>query len=674
MITSREDYLAAVAIATKAAHTYYQTGDDSGLTDAEYDALFDGIKLAGATYGWTEGEDLVTKVAGGTTAEGVAVKHSTPMLSLDKLTSVKELDKFIDVVGAENIVLEPKLDGSAFTIVYKNGKISTAARRGDGFHGDNLTTKILSSNIKGLPHTLSEDIDLEVRGELFIMDDDFEVAQAGRAQRGKKLFSNSRNAVSGAISDEKDNSYIVMTFGAYEAIGFTDNDYLVRMEKLTALGFNPAVNLMPKELSIFTNLEERMEAFGKLRPTLGFLTDGVVLKCSNYSVRARLGEGSHGPRHSKAWKYNADEKRGVTTILGIDYTIGRTGRLSMIARLKPIQLDTLVSNVSLHNVKWIEERDIRIGSQVSVLRRNGVIPYIEGVVSQHPSAVKWVAPTVCPQCGEPFDKSTELWRCVSPECSVLGGILFAGSRDVLDWDGFSTAVATQLVESGRVNDIADMFTLTVDELKNLDMGRTNEAGQPIRLGLKTAEKIVAQIEKSKGQPLARVITSLNIRKLGRTFGRRLAAHYGSMAALQAASITNLQNVEGVAENKATEFYNGLKLRADLIARLAAHGVTMVDAAKAAPAAASNGGASLAILTGKKIVVTGSMSNSKLDGLSRNDMTELIEKHGGTPSSSVSSSTNILVCAEPTSSKAVKARQLGTVKIVTPNEFATLLGL
>ncbi len=675
MITTRNEYLAAVKEATDAAYVYYQTGEDSGMTDADYDKLLLDIDLAGKAFGWTEGNDIVTKVAGGTKSDTPTVKHSVPMLSLDKLTSANDLSKFIELVGEKNLTLEPKLDGSAFAIVYKKGKLATAARRGDGHYGDNLTAKILASSIRGLPHTLPAPVDLEVRGELYITDSDFKNAQAGRARLGKKLFSNSRNAVSGAISDEKDNSYIVMTFGAYEAFGIDDNNYLNRMNVIAGYGFSPAVNLMPKELNIFTSMEEKIEAFGKLRPTLGFLTDGIVLKCTDYRIRASMGEGSHGPRYSKAWKYNSDEARGVTKLLDIEYTIGRTGRLSMIGILKPVQLDTLVSKVSLHNVKWIQERDLRIGSTVTILRRNGVIPYLEDVIDRPADSSPWVAPAVCPQCGEPFDKSTELWRCASPECSVLGGILFAGSRDVLDWDGFSGAVATQLVDSGRVNDISDMFTLTVKELANLDMGRVNEAGQPIRLGVKTAEKIIAQIEKSKQQPLARVITSLNIRKLGRTFGRRLAAHYGSMAKLQAASIADLQNVEGVAENKATEFYNGLKARRELISKLASYGVTMVNApVSVAPVAAGRVTNAGAILAGKKIVVTGSMKGSKLDTLSRNDMTELIEKHGGTPSSAVSSSTNILVCAEAGSSKYQAAVKLGTVKIMSPNDFAALIGM
>ena len=669
MFLTYEEYLAGVDLATNAAKSYYHTGSTI-MSDDEYDNLVENIRAAGNIFGWTEGNNVVNMVAGGTEPKDTTITHAVPMISLDKLNSPVELKKFITLVGEKNLILEPKMDGSALSVVYKNGELHTAAGRGTGLYANDLTQKVRSSNVNGIPLKLNKAIDIEIRGELYITHADFEVAQAGRIAAGEKEFSNSRNAVSGAINNDKNTSYIHITFAAYECIGLNDNSYTKRMDTLRTLGFLPALDLMPKSLNEYDTLETKVEAFGKLRAGLSYLTDGIVLKCDDYAIRASMGEGSHGPRYNKAWKYNADEKRGITTILGIDYTIGKTGRLGMIARLKPVQLDTLVSNVSLHNVKWIENRDIRIGSTIEIFRANGVIPYISAVVSNPKTSTKWVAPAVCPQCGQPFDKSTQLWRCVSPECSILGAVLYAGSKDVLDWDGFSTAIATKLVESGRVSNVADVFTLTSVELANLYMGRLIKQGEKIVLGEKTATKIYNNIQTSKNKSLANVITSLSLRKMGRTMGKRVAAYFGDMATIQNATLADFMYVEGVAENKAAEYLKGFKNKKEIIERLRSYGVTM-SVAKSVPTDTNN--ATNKPLTGKKVVVTGSMKGTALDGLSRTDMNELIEKNGGASSSSVSSSTNILVCGETGSSKYKKAKELGTVEILSPDSFAALIG-
>lgn len=679
MLITHKEYLAAVKTATTAAELYYHSGDQI-MTDAEYDVLIENINAAGKVNGWTEGNDVVNKVAGGTKPKDVTITHSVPMLSLDKLSDAGELKKFINVLGAQNVVLEPKLDGTALSIVYKKGKLFTAAGRGTGIYANDLTTKVKSSIIKGLPLELGADVDLEIRGELYITDSDFELAQIGREANGKKLFSNSRNAVAGAMNDEKDNSYIPVTFGAYEALGLLEDSYTERMKIIATYGFRPALHLMPEALNNFTTLEEKIEEFGKIRPVLGLLTDGIVLKCDSYKIRAALGEGSHGPRYNKAWKYNADEKRGDTVVTAIDYTIGKTGRLGIVGRIQPVQLDTLVSNVSLHNVKWVTDRDIRVGSKITMMRRNGVIPYLESVNDNPVGTVKWTPPATCPQCNGEFDKRTELWRCMNPECSILGSILYAGSKDVLDWDGFSTAIATLLVENGTTNGktvttLADIFDLTVSDISTLGRGKMKKDGSEMEIGITVAQKIYDNIQKSKKQTLARVITSLTIRKMGRTMGKRVADYFGSMDNIQKASIADFMNVEGVAENKATEYYNGFKARKDIIERLRNHGVTMSNLAPVTLNTNTTVAASKSnVLAGQKVVVTGSMKGTRLDGLSRNDMTELIEKNGGTASSSVSSSTNILVCAEKGSSKYLKAQALGTVDILTPDKFAEKIGL
>lgn len=676
MILTHDDYLTAVETATEAAQAYYHTGVEL-MSDFEYDVLVIDIDVAGKTFDWHEGDTVVNAVAAGTAPADVTITHATPMLSLDKLSSVEELRRFVALIGEKNVVLEPKLDGTALSVVYRNGVLFSAAGRGTGLYANDLTSKVMSHAIKGLPKTLNTPVDIEVRGELYITDADFVVAQAGRAARNKKLFSNSRNAVAGAMNDEKDNSYIQITFGAYEALGLTDNSYRTRMGKIAGMGFLPAVHLMPATLDKAVGIEAKIEAFRVARPELGLLTDGIVLKCDDYKMRASMGEGNHGPRYNKAWKFNADEMRGTTTILEIMSTIGKSGRWSPRARLQPVMLDTLISYVSLHNVKWIEERDIRVGSSVVMLRRNGVIPYVESVVGQAEGSERWVAPVGCPKCGEPFDKTTELWRCNTPECSILGSVLYAGTKAVLDWEGFSTAIATRLVESDRVSSVADVFELTLAELIVLDSGRrTKNTNEPILLGETTATKVYNKIQASKSQPLARVITSLAIRKMGRTMGLRVANYFGTMDAVQSATVADFMNVEGVAENKAAEYVKGFKMRKNIIARLCAAGVNMGEIEAAAKVAAKKSPvvSTVQVLAGLNVCVTGAMKGTKLDGLTRDDMTALIRKNGGEFAGDVRSTTNILVCAIETSTKYKKAITMPSVKIMTPDAFAKMVGL
>ena len=318
----------------------------------------------------------------------------------------------------------------------------------------------------------------------------------------------------------------------------------------------------------------------------------------------------------------------------------------------------------------MERNDIRIGDTVRIKRANDVVPYIDSpdLSLRSESSTPWVAPTGCPDCGKPFDKSTELWRCTTPECSTLGQITFAASRDCLDIEGMSTAVATSLVETGRVTSIADLVTLTKDELAELVLG-TTKTGSPRRLGNANAVKIMAEIEKAKSQPLPRIITSLGLRKTGHTMGRRLAAEFGTMEAFRNASVTQLCNVEGIADGKPESIHDEVRKMADVIDALEAAGVSMGQASTAAATQESTEGNAL---VGMKVVVTGKVTGP-LAGKSRNKVNELIEANGGKSPGSVSSSTSLLVCAEPGSSKYVKAIELG-VTIVTREEFASMLGM
>lgn len=666
MITSKEQYLAAIAKAQKAAQTYYVDGGDTGISDLEYDTLVDEIELASNTYGWTEGIELVEKVAAGSTVTG-DVTHDVPMLSLNKVKTFNDVETFLNRVSTKKVVLEPKLDGIAISLKYSNGSLVQAATRGDGVIGENITTKIRNSTFRGLPLTVAEKADFEVRGEIYITNADFEKAQAGRKAAGGTPFANPRNAAAGSLRTDQDTSYVPFSFSAYEVLGLSQDSYLDRINEMSELGFGVAVNLIPVEVNKLDKVSDRITFIGKVRENFPFPTDGVVLKYDSTAVRKDLGEGTRAPRWGVAYKFEAsDAKR--TVVRGIETSVGRTGRVAFRAKVDPVTVDgSTIAYASLHNVSWIENMDVRIGDTVVIAKANDIIPQILEVVKteRDGSEKKWVAPAVCPNCGEGFDKTTLLWRCTSNTCSIAARIVYAVSRPAWRIEFMSDAIAEALVEAGFVNNVADIFSLSKGILANLKLGVTSTGASRV-LGEKVAEKIMGEIENArKNASFTQTITALGLRGTGRAMSKRLVEKFPSIEALMGATVADFMTVEGVAEGKAKLIHSELRLNAPVIKQLMAAGLTMkatVVKKQGTP------------IAGMKVVVTGSMSGSKLDGLTRDGMTELIEKNGGVFSSAVSSSTNILVCADQTSSKAVKARQLGTVQVLTPNQFAEKLGL
>lgn len=665
MITSKEEYLAAIQKAQNAAHTYYIEGGDTGISDLEYDTLVDEIELASNTYGWTEGLDLVEKVAAGAKVSG-DVTHNIPMLSLNKVKTFSDVETFLNRVASKKVILEPKLDGIAISLKYSDGRLIQAATRGDGVVGENITAKILQSTFRGLPFTVEENRDFEVRGEIYITNADFVKAQEGRKNAGGTPFANPRNAAAGSLRTDNDTSYVPFSFSAYEVLGLPQDSYLDRINEMSELGFGVAVSLVPAEVNKLDKVSDRITFIGKVRENFPFPTDGVVLKYDSSVVRKELGEGTRAPKWGVAYKFEAsDAKR--TVVRSIEASVGRTGRVAFRAKVDPVTVDgSTISYASLHNVSWIENMDVRIGDTVVIAKANDIIPQILEVVKteRDGSEKKWVAPTVCPNCGEAFDKSTLLWRCTSNTCSVAAKIVYAVSRPAWRIEFMSDAIAEALVDAGDVNNVADIFKLTKEKLASLKMGVTSTGTSRV-LGEKVASKIMSEIEFArKNATFTQTVTALGLRGTGRAMSKRLVAKFPTIQDLLTATVADFMTVEGVAEGKAKLIHSELRRNGEIIKQLMSEGLSMSEVVSAG----SN------VLAGKKVVVTGSMSGSKLDGLTRDGMTELIEKNGGVFSSAVSSSTNILVCADLTSSKAVKARQLGTVAIMSPDEFATKLGL
>ena len=656
-LKTRSEFDIILAKVVSAAQAYYD-GLEMEMTDAEYDLLIEDIEqMVEINPDW-DTQGVLSQVAAGV-SQGGEVIHPEPMLSLGKVKETNDIVSFVDKMKLP-LAVEVKLDGLAVRVEYKDGALSLVATRGDGNTGENVTAQSLKIN--GLPMKLKKKITCEVRGEIFMTDVDFEIASGNRVLAGKSPFVNPRNATAGSLRNTDSEYFAPMTFAAYDVSGDIFNaidSHLVRLEKVSQLGVKTTSDLLPGFSHFFSTSKDVLKAvalIGDKRSTLGYPIDGAVIKVDQISKRIELGSISRTPRWAVAFKYAPDT--AMTTLKDIEVAVGRTGRISLTGILEPVFVGgATIERATLHHPKWVNDADIRIGGVVYVYRAGDVIPRISApVLAKRTEKDKvWVAPKVCPQCGEAWDKSSLLWRCPSPECSLNSWIDFAMSRDVLDVDGASVAFADAAVEAGLVSDLADLFTLTIEQVAKLPAGDDRE------IGVKNATKIVNGIQKAKTQPLARIVTSLNIRKMGRTLGRRVVAHFGTLEALRKASEAQLSEVDGIGSEKARYIYNGFKERSAMIDRMIALGINVGEPVSSAVSSST----SAKPLAGKKVVVTGTVP-----GLTRTQAQEAVEKLGGISSGSVSKSTDLVVIGDGAGSKADKATELG-ITIMSAEDFATL---
>lgn len=678
---SLDEFVYSVNLAQRAAETYYN-GEEPIITDEEYDLLIEQIEATVA-----EHPHLAEMVGGllDSVGAGVAhtgtVEHSVPMLSLAKKKELSDLEEFISSVNTK-VVLEPKVDGIAAVVRYEDGKRVLVATRGDGARGEDITSRIDALRVNGLPKNLPRPLTFEVRGELFMSPEDMEFSNTARVAAGGEPFANPRNATSGTVMRETVRYDAMVSFAAYEAFGsderepaFASDSYTVRMKAVADLFIGRASDLLPaavRKALVQDGIIAGVKALGEARSQgqIKAATDGCVVKVDSNKTREQMGVSSRHPRWAMAYKYEAI--RVTTRLLDIVRTVGRTGNIAYTAYLMPVTVDgSVVERATLHNSKFIADNDLRIGDHVELFKAGDIIPRVEkSILELRPdTAVPYEAPTTCPQCGEELNRTSVIWRCETPSCGIVSLISYAVGRDCLDVDGFSTAIAKALVDSGWIESFSDLFFIPRTELATLPMGVTSQGNVRV-LGEATANKIADGLEAAKNQPLNRVICALGIRKTGRTMSRRIAAEFGSMDAILAASQDDFLRVEGVSDGKAAYIYKGVQRMREDIERMREAGFTMQAAV---PAAAASGGGDLP-LADMKVVVTGAMTGP-LAALNRTQVQELIESKGGKASSSVSSSTSLLVCDPDSagSSKWNKAQSLG-VKIVTPEEFATILGM
>jgi len=651
-ITTHKAYAAAVKKAEEAARAYYEDGGIL-MADGEYD------ELTRAIFAWEEthtdgriAHKLADHVAAGTSTGG-DVTHRAPMLSLDNSFTEDALKTWLDERKGP-FTTEPKYDGLSLAATYENGTLVRIATRGDGTSGENVTHA--KPRIKGLPGKIDHKEPLEVRGEVIFTRGDYEQANEARVASGKKAFVNPRNAAAGTLRAENLGYEATLTFFAHGQIGLNVETHSDAMAALTALGINTGTDgLALKTHQGTDDVIAAIAGFAASRETLDVDVDGMVVKVDAISAQQRLGSSSRAPRWGIAYKYPALE---ATSILrSVEWTVGRTGRITPRATIDPVFVaGTTVTYATLHNADDIARKDLRVGDTVLVKRAGEVIPRIESPIVEKRDGTQTTitAPATCPRCDGTIDRTDKVWRCARGRaCGAAEAVRYAASRDCLDIEGMGDKLVTQLVAAGLVADVADIFTLTESDLSGLE-----------RMGDLSAKNVVEQIERAKTQPLSRVFAALGVRMTGRSMSRRLAKHFVNMDALRAAGTEELCVVEGVGAERAAVIAAELLELAEVIDRMQAAGVNMVEPTSAEPENAT--------VDGKTFVVTGTMTG-KLADMSRNEVHALIETAGGKTSGSVSKKTDYLVSGDAAGSKLDKARSLG-VKTVTPDELAELLGL
>ncbi|WP_307059451.1 NAD-dependent DNA ligase LigA [Streptomyces achromogenes] len=696
-------YAQAVEDAVKASAAYYAAGT-SGLDDDDYDRLVRSIAAWEAEHPEQTLADSPTgKVAGGAVVGDVP--HTTAMLSLDNVFSPEEFTAWTVSlsrrIGREvsRFSVEPKLDGLAIAARYRQGRLTQLVTRGDGTAGEDVSHAI--GTVEGLPAELAEPVTVEVRGEVLMTNAQFEHANEVRTAHGGAPFANPRNAAAGTLRARERAYTVPMTFFGYGLLPLADTDPALAerlresahsdlMAEAAGLGVNTTAATAVPGITAAT-VEEvlaRVAETAALRSTLPFGIDGIVVKADLAADQAAAGSGSRAPRWAIAFKLRAVEK--ITRLVAVEWNVGRTGVIAPRAVLEPVEIEgSTITYATLHNPADITRRDLRLGDRVMVHRAGDVIPRVEAPVAHLRTGEEQpiVFPETCPRCGSGIDTSEQRWRCENGrDCHLVASLSYAAGRDQLDIEGLGHTRVVQLVDARLVADLADLFTLTRDQLLGLE-----------RMGETSTDNLLAALATARSQPLSRVLCALGVRGTGRSMSRRIARHFATMDHLRAADAEAIRQVEGIGAEKAPSIVAELAELAPLIDKLVAVGVNMTEPGATPPlprtAAAADGnegdgtegrentegrestGAADAAavpgpLAGMTVVVTGAMTGS-LEKLSRNQMNELIERAGGRSSSSVSGKTSLVVAGEGAGSKRAKAEALG-VRLAAPDEFAALV--
>lgn len=643
----------------------YYNQDEPEISDYDFDMMMKELKQLEKEHPELVTSDSPTQQVGGAAKRtaGVLVRHNVPMLSLQDVFSKEEIINFVEQMREQldepEFVVEYKIDGLSMVLRYENGELVLAETRGDGINfGEDVTAN--AKVIRDVKKKLKDKPEyMEIRGEVYMKNAAFQRVNEQQELLGKKPFANPRNCAAGTLRQldsavTKARELSLFIFNIQDTRGIQFETHTQGYEYLKKQGI--AVIDDYKICRSADEVWEAITAIGENRGSLGYDIDGAVVKINRYADREKLGATSKVPRWAIAYKYPPEEKE--TTLLDIELSVGRTGRITPTAVFEPVRLcGTSVSRATLHNQDFMDELDIGIGDTIVVYKSGEIIPKVKEVKKdkRKPEWKRFILPEVCPACGAKTEreKDTADIKCTSPNCpaQLERHIINFVGRDAMDIKGFGTVYIEELVRMGYIKDVADIFRLKEYRDELIEKGIIGKE--------KNTDKLLEAIEKAKENDAYKLLTGLGIPNVGKAAAKAIMRQFKTMENLQNASIDELTAVNDIGEISAEciRSFFGKKENQDMIRRLNEYGVTMqseelevVDS----------------VLQGKTVVVTGTLPT-----LGRKEAAELIEKYGGKVSGSVSKKTDYVLAGENAGSKLTKARELG-VSVITEEQLQDML--
>lgn len=655
----QEEISKLVSLLNKYSYDYY-VEDNPQISDTEYDTLYKQLEKLEENHPEYILENSPTQRVGDRVLdEFEKITHKVPMLSLSNTFSTEDLRDFDARVSklvsdhSVEYICELKIDGLAISIKYEDGRLVSAATRGDGSVGEDVTENI--KTIFSIPKVLKDNRSFEVRGEVYLPRKSFELLNTERENNNEVLFANPRNAAAGSLRqlDSKITAKRRLSAFIYSIVG---DDSIISQENAlnTAKEYNLPVNPNFKLCKNIDEVIDYINYWTEHKKNLPYDIDGIVIKVNSYSTQEEVGYTQKSPRWATAYKFPEEEL--ATKLLDVELSVGRTGIITPVAILDPIVISgSTVSKASLHNKDIIEELDIHIGDMVVVKKAGEIIPKVVRVVRElrTEGSTKYTMPNTCPSCGQQtYTKENDPFtRCKNPDCpdQNIRRIIHFASRDALNIEGLGDKVVTTLYEKGIIAHTIDLFSLEREKLISLD-----------RMGEKSVDNLLNAIENSKQNSLDKVIFALGILNVGKKAGKILAEKYLNLSNLMNATLDELVNLDDVGQITAESILdylsdeNNIKFINDLIK------VGMNPQYEVQEVNTDN------IFAGKTVVLTG-----KLVELTRNEAKEYLEKYGAKVTGSVTSKTDLVIAGEKAGSKLAKAEQLG-IRVINEEEFANMV--
>ncbi len=650
---------------------YYYTNNESLISDIEFDRLLVELKELEEKYPEYGSVESPTEIVGATNLRDTKfqkVTHKKPMLSLSNSYNEGDISDFIERVkknlaeekGIE-YALELKLDGLSLSIQYENGKLVRAVTRGDGTVGEDVTENILE--IESIPKVLKESVSLEIRGEVVLPISKFEELNRRRLEAGEEVFANPRNAASGTLRQLDSKIIKERGLDAYFYFLVDAQNYEVKthsesIDYLSKLGIKTTG--VCEVLKDSSELIKRIEYWGEKRENLDYETDGMVIKVNEIELWNKLGNTTKSPRWAIAFKFPA--KQVTTKILGVTWQVGRTGKITPVAELEEVELSgSRVKRASLHNYQEIERKDIRVGDSVFIEKAAEIIPQVVKSVRELRDGSEMVIsePITCPICNTPVEREEGQVdiKCPNLTCpgKVEGELIYFVSRDAMNIAGFGSKIVENMLKLGFIQNIVDIY-----ELKN----HREDLEKLEKMGKKSVDNLLNAIENSKAREYSKVLCALGIPFIGKTSAKLLAQASGNIDRLMEMTVEDLTQIEGVGDKMAQAVYDFFrdeeKIR--LIAGLKSHGICFEqEVVEELPQEER-------VFTGKTFLFTGTLKN-----FTRNEIKEEIEKLGGKNLSAVSKNLDYLIVGEKAGSKLKKAQELGTINIISEEEFMEICG-